>query len=65
MISHSLLRERREKVLWETWTETWDSEARKQQYCAGIDSADLCPKTEPLEQRDLILYVLASRLQTQ
>jgi hypothetical protein len=34
-------------------------------YCADIDPADLCPKREPQEQRELTLYTLASRLQKQ
>jgi hypothetical protein len=31
--------------------------------CPSTDSADSCPKAEPWEQRGLILYTLASRLQ--
>jgi hypothetical protein len=34
-------------------------------YCASTDSADLCPKAEPREQRGLTLNTLASKLQKQ
>jgi hypothetical protein len=56
------------RVLRESQTEAGDTEAIHQEakfYCAGTDSADLSPKTEPQEQRGLTLYTLASRLQKQ
>jgi hypothetical protein len=34
-------------------------------YCPNTDSADLCPKAEPQEQRGFTSYTLASRLQKQ
>jgi hypothetical protein len=34
-------------------------------YCASTNSADLCPKSEPQEQRGLTLCTLSSRLQKQ
>jgi hypothetical protein len=43
----------------------WGRLAGSNVYCAGTDSADLCPKAEPREQRGLTLYTLASRLQKQ
>jgi hypothetical protein len=49
------------EMLWETQTETWDSETRKECFIA----VDLCPKAEPQEERCLILCRLASRLQRQ
>jgi hypothetical protein len=38
--------------------------SRKQHFIVP-DSGDSCPKIEPLEQRGLTLYTLASRLQKQ
>jgi hypothetical protein len=40
----------RERVLWESRTEIWDTEAIQREamlYCAGTDSADSSPKAEP------------------
>jgi hypothetical protein len=57
-----------QEILGESQDEIWDTEAVQQEamfYCAGTDSADLCPKVEPQEQRGLTLYTLASRLQKQ
>jgi hypothetical protein len=34
-------------------------------HCAGTDSAESCPKSQPREQSDFTLYTLASRLQKQ
>jgi hypothetical protein len=56
------------EILWETQTETRDTEANQQEamfYCASTDSADSCPKVELQEQRGLTLYTLARRLQKQ
>jgi hypothetical protein len=55
-------------TLWETWTEIQDTEAIQQEatfYCASTDSADLCPKAEPQEQRGVTLYTLVNRWQKQ
>jgi hypothetical protein len=43
----------------------WGRLAGGNVYCAGTDPVDSCPKAEPEEQRGLILYTLATRLQKQ
>jgi hypothetical protein len=52
-------------MLWDSQTETWDTEAIQEEamfYYASTDSVELSPKAEPQKQRGLTLYTLASRL---
>jgi hypothetical protein len=52
-----------QEMLWETQSETWDSEAKQHQFTVLAQMQ--YPKPEHQEQRGLTLYTLASRLQGQ